>query len=92
MILHSSSNRLPPDSRCQPLLSAALLVVLVGVRVLYNLVSEARLRRGPLQRFPGLARVDIYTPATGAVRPELTSFQLDSNEVERIASELRFGN
>ncbi|RLG86468.1 MAG: hypothetical protein DRO39_03120 [Thermoprotei archaeon] len=59
-------------------------------RVPYNLVSEVRLRHGPLQRSLGLACVDIYTPATGAVRPELTFFQLDSDEAEKVASELRF--
>ena len=59
-------------------------------RVPYNLVSEVRLRHGPLQRSLGLACVDVYTPATGTVKPELTFFQLSSDEAEKIASELRF--
>ncbi len=58
-------------------------------RVPYNLVSEVRLRHGPLQRYLGLACVDVYTPATGTVRPELTFFQLSSDEAGKIASELR---
>lgn len=58
-------------------------------RVPYNLVSEVRLRHGPLQRSWGLACVDVFTPATGAMKPELTFFQLSAEEAERIASELR---
>ena len=58
-------------------------------RVPYNLVSEVRLRQGPLQRSWGLACVDVFTPATGVQRPELTFFQLDANEASRVASELR---
>jgi len=45
-------------------------------RVPYNLVSEVRLRQGPLQRKLGLASVDVFTPATGTMRPEATLFQL----------------
>ena len=45
-------------------------------RVPYNLVSEVRLRQGPLQRRLGLANVDVFTPAQGTVRPEITLFQL----------------
>ena len=58
-------------------------------RVPYNLVSEVRLRHGPLQRSWGLACVDVFTPATGTMKPELTFFQLGGAEAERIASELR---
>ncbi len=58
-------------------------------RVPYNLVSEVRLRHGPLQRSWGLACVDVFTPATGTMKPELTFFQLSSDEAERVASELR---
>jgi len=58
-------------------------------RVPYNLVSEVRVRQGPLQRSLGLACVDVYTPATGVTRPELTFFQLGAAEAEEIASELR---
>lgn len=58
-------------------------------RVPYNLVSEVRLRHGPLQRSWGLACVDVFTPATGTMKPELTFFQLSADDAERIASELR---
>ncbi len=58
-------------------------------RVPYNLVSEVKLRHGPLQRSWGLACVDVFTPATGTTKPELTFFQLSAEEAERIASELR---
>jgi len=58
-------------------------------RVPYNLVSEVRLRHGPLQRAWGLACVDVFTPATGTMKPELTFFQLSVDDAERIASELR---
>ncbi|NPA05080.1 MAG: PH domain-containing protein [Crenarchaeota archaeon] len=58
-------------------------------RVPYNLVSEVRLRQGPLQRRLGLANVDVYTPATGAMRPELTYFQLPADLASRVAEELR---
>jgi len=58
-------------------------------RVPYNLVSEVRLRHGPLQRSWGLACVDVFTPATGAMKPELTFFQLSADDAEKIASELR---
>ncbi|RLG83240.1 MAG: hypothetical protein DRO18_08070 [Thermoprotei archaeon] len=59
-------------------------------RVHYNLVSEVRLRHGPLQRSWGLACIDVYTPATGSKKPELAFFQLSNDEAEKIASELRF--
>ncbi|MCD6428404.1 MAG: PH domain-containing protein [Desulfurococcales archaeon] len=42
----------------------------------YNLVSEVRLRQGLLQRKLGLANIDVFTPAQGTVRPEVTLFQL----------------
>ncbi len=58
-------------------------------RVPYNLVSEVRLRQGPLQRSYGLACVDVFTPATGVQRPELTFFQLDASKASQVASELR---
>ena len=45
-------------------------------RVPYNLVSEVRLRQGPLQRKLGLVNIDVFTPATGAMKPEVTLFQL----------------
>ena len=45
-------------------------------RVPYNLVSEVRLRQGPLQRRLGLANVDVFTPAQGERCPEITLFQL----------------
>lgn len=45
-------------------------------RVPYSLVSEVRLRQGPLQRKLGLANIDVFTPAQGTVRPEVTLFQL----------------
>lgn len=58
-------------------------------RVPYNLVSEVRLRQGPLQRLYGLACVDVFTPATGVQKPELTFFQLNADEASQVASELR---
>ncbi len=58
-------------------------------RVPYNLVSEVRVRQGPLQRALGLANVDVFTPATGAMKPELTYFQLDVAKANEIASRLR---
>ena len=58
-------------------------------RVPYNLVSEVRVRQGPLQRRLGLCNVDVFTPATGVQRPELTYFQLDISEGMKIAEELR---
>ena len=45
-------------------------------RVPYNLVSEVRLRQGPLQRKLGLVNIDVFTPATGTLIPEITLFQL----------------
>ena len=45
-------------------------------RVPYNLVSEVRLRQGPLQRKLRLVNIDVFTPATGTLRPEITLFQL----------------
>ncbi len=33
--------------------------------------------------------MDVFTPATGTMKPELTFFQLSAEEAERIASELR---
>ncbi len=58
-------------------------------RVPYNLVSEVRVRQGPLQRSLGLACVDVYTPAMGVTKPELTFFQVSSEEAERVAEDLR---
>lgn len=58
-------------------------------RVPYNLVSEVRLRQGPLQRMLGLANVDVFTPATGVMKPEITYFQLDAGKANEIAMELR---
>jgi len=58
-------------------------------RVPYNLVAEVRLRQGPVQRKLGLACVDLYTPATGTTRPELTFFQLDYSEAVSVAEEAR---
>jgi len=58
-------------------------------RVPYNLVSEARFRQGPLQRRLGLACIDVFTPATGTVRPELVYFQLDSGKANEVLSHLR---
>ncbi len=48
-------------------------------RVPYSLVSGIRLRQGPLQRKMRLVNIDVFTPVTGAVRPEITLFQLDQN-------------
>ncbi len=48
-------------------------------RVPYNLVSEVRLRQGPLQRRLRLVNIDVFTPATGAMKLELTLFQLDQD-------------
>jgi len=58
-------------------------------RVPYSLVSEVRVRQGPLQRSLKLANVDIYTPAQGTLRPELTFFQIDANLASEIASNVR---
>ncbi len=58
-------------------------------RVPYSLVSEVRIRQGPLQRKLGLANVDVFTPATGTVRPEMTFFQLEKDMAWKIASMLR---
>jgi len=58
-------------------------------RVPYNLVSEVRIRQGPLQRSLKLANVDIYTPAQGTLRPELTFFQVDTSLASKIASTVR---
>lgn len=58
-------------------------------RVPYNLVSEVRVRQGPLQRSLKLANVDVYTPAQGTLRPELTFFQIDANLASEIASNVR---
>ncbi len=33
--------------------------------------------------------MDVFTPATGTMKPELTFCQLSAEEAERIASELR---
>ena len=59
-------------------------------RVPYNLVSEVRLRQGPLQRKLGLANIDIFTPATGVQRPELSLFQIDAGRAQEILSYLRY--
>jgi len=58
-------------------------------RVPYNLISEVRLRQGPLQRRFGLCNVDLFTPATGTMRPELTYFQLKFDEGVKIMKEVR---
>ena len=58
-------------------------------RVPHNLVSEVRIRQGPLQRSLKLANVDIYTPAQGTLRPELTFFQVDTSLASKIASTVR---
>jgi len=58
-------------------------------RVPYHLVSEVRLRQGPLQRRLGLANVDVFTPATGVMRPELTYFQLDFKLAKEVNEEFR---
>ncbi len=62
---------------------------IVRKRVPYNLISEVKIRQGPLQRRLGLACVGVYTPATGAARPELTFFQLDVDKAKEVASKLR---
>jgi len=58
-------------------------------RVPYHLVSEVRLRQGSLQRRLSLANVDVFTPATGVMRPELTYFQLDYETARRVYDKLR---
>ena len=58
-------------------------------RVPYNLVSEVRLHQGPLQRKLSLANVDVFTPATGTLRPELSFFQVDYELALRLQEELR---
>ncbi len=58
-------------------------------RVPYNLISEARFRQGPLQRRLGLANIDVFTPATGVVRPELSYFQLEASRAQEILSMIR---
>ncbi|WFO74680.1 PH domain-containing protein [Desulfurococcaceae archaeon MEX13E-LK6-19] len=59
-------------------------------RVPYNLISEVRLRQGPLQRRLGLANIDIFTPATGVQRPELSLFQIDALRAQEVLSYLRY--
>ncbi len=58
-------------------------------RVPYNLISEVRLRQGPLQRRLRLCDVDVFTPATGVTVPELTCFQLDFDVGVRVMEEIR---
>lgn len=59
-------------------------------RVPYNLVSEVRFRQGPVQRVLGLANIDVFTPATGVRRPELSLFQVDAGRAQDLISYLRY--
>jgi len=61
----------------------------VEKRVPYNLVSEVTVRQGPIQRSLGLVNVDIYTPATGVTKPEITLFQLPKDVGLEVSSLLR---
>ncbi|ADM27498.1 membrane-flanked domain [Ignisphaera aggregans DSM 17230] len=61
----------------------------VEKRVPYNLVSEVTVRQGPIQRRLGLVNVDVYTPATGVTKPEITLFQLPKDIGLEISSVLR---
>lgn len=58
-------------------------------RVPYNLVSEVRFRQGPVQRRLGLANIDVFTPATGVQRPELSLFQIEASQAQELLSLLR---
>lgn len=58
-------------------------------RVPYNLVSEVRFRQGPVQRMLGLANIDVFTPATGVQRPELSLFQIEASQAQELLSFLR---
>lgn len=58
-------------------------------RVPYNLISEIRVREGPLQRRLGLVNLDVHTPAQGTLRPQVTLFQLPRDPGLEEASELR---
>jgi len=55
----------------------------------YNLVSEVTVRQGPIQRRLGLVNIDVYTPATGVTKPEITLFQLPKDIGLEISSLLR---
>ncbi len=58
-------------------------------RVPYALVSEIRIRQGPLQRKLGLANLDLFTPATGVIKPELTYFQIEERLAKKLQNEIR---
>ena len=58
-------------------------------RVPYSLVSQVRVRQGPVQRKLNLANVDVFTPATGALRSEVTFFQLNSDEAQEVQEAIR---
>ena len=58
-------------------------------RVPYSLVSEVRVRQGPVQRRLNLVNVDVFTPATGVLRPEVTFFQLNSDEAREVQEVIR---
>ncbi len=58
-------------------------------RVPYNLISKLSLRQGPIQRYFKLANLDIFTPATGVERAELSFFQLDYDHAVRVHDTLR---
>jgi len=49
-------------------------------RLPYKLISQLRIRQGPLQRKLKLAPIDIFTPATGALKPEVTFFNLTMDD------------